>query len=566
MPHLVTSLFRSSTHSFNHSKGSEPKPEPKPSRSSTASCAATESPSSSSSSSIRRRRPSFISHRDRTSSLSLATTNPRSSADTIPPPPRASSKSKMSQDKQLQPHHNHHRLSFGLHLGRSHHPSPAPLPATLEWDIETPPVMLHGRPDDSTGALVSGLVKLDIKADVLEIASCNAALSVRVVQKRPYQTHCKECEGQITELKSWRFLPANLAMQRGSHAFPFSALIDGHLPATMDSAIGSISYEFMATATTTSNQSIKMQKTIPVRRTIPETGQDHHSVRVFPPTNIAANVYYPSVIHPGHENILRLHMNGLSRIMTENVKHPQVEYWKLRKLSWRLDETAKMVAPACEKHCPRASNGVPARKGMQRSDTHAIGFAEMAEGWKAVYTPHDSEMEIDLKYTAQVPRRGGQRPVCDLKANDGTEITHSLVLEMVVVQEVAPVGQPNHCQPTGTARILRMHFNTILTEESAEGEVSWDCEAPPIYEDVPPSPPAYPTEDAPAYGLGASSGSSGSGSSDPYLDALVLIRQESMARSGPDGLPDTFDSGSASGSTGILEARSSSEGRTPSFP
>ena len=35
-----------------------------------------------------------------------------------------------------------------------------------------------------------------------------------------------------------------------------------------------------------------------------------------------------------------------------------------------------------------------------------------------------------------------------------------------------------------------MHFSSILTERGGIG-ISWDNEAPPIYQDVPESPPAY---------------------------------------------------------------------------
>ena len=44
-----------------------------------------------------------------------------------------------------------------------------------------------------------------------------------------------------------------------------------------------------------------------------------------------------------------------------------------------------------------------------------------------------------------------------------------------------------------TVFILRMHFATVLTERGGIG-ISWDNEAPPIYQDVPPSPPAYSEE------------------------------------------------------------------------
>jgi arrestin-related trafficking adapter 1 len=79
---------------------------------------------------------------------------------------------------------------------------------------------------------------------------------------------------------------------------------------------------------------------------------------------------------------------------------------------------------------------------------------------------------------------------CDTKCRDGTEVTHQLMVEMVVSQEWAPVNKPGLVTHTGVGRILRMHFGTILTERPGIG-ISWDNEAPPIYQDVPPSPPAY---------------------------------------------------------------------------
>jgi len=72
-------------------------------------------------------------------------------------------------------------------------------------------------------------------------------------------------------------------------------------------------------------------------------------------------------------------------------------------------------------------------------------------------------------------------------------VTHQLVVEMVVSQEWAPVNKPSLVTHTGVGRILRMHFGTILTERAGIG-ISWDNEAPPIYQDVPPSPPAYSQE------------------------------------------------------------------------
>lgn len=80
-------------------------------------------------------------------------------------------------------------------------------------------------------------------------------------------------------------------------------------------------------------------------------------------------------------------------------------------------------------------------------------------------------------------------------------VSHILVVEMVVTEEIAPINRPTHITPTGAARVLRMHFNIILTERGGLG-ISWDEEQPPLYENVPASPPGYKTgqlEDLPEY-------------------------------------------------------------------
>jgi len=85
---------------------------------------------------------------------------------------------------------------------------------------------------------------------------------------------------------------------------------------------------------------------------------------------------------------------------------------------------------------------------------------------------------------------------CDVNAKDqpwGMSITHHLVLELVVVEESAPLKRPSQGTPTGAARILRSQFPLIITNRAGLG-VSWDEETPPLYQEVPPSPPSYRNE------------------------------------------------------------------------
>ncbi|KAI1636261.1 hypothetical protein F4809DRAFT_662712 [Biscogniauxia mediterranea] len=389
--------------------------------------------------------------------------------------------------KMPEPVKEKHRLSFpGLHLGgpKLHKDQSQNPHASLDWKIESPPAVMHGSTEESTGALVSGQLLLCVKEEVFEVESFDAKLEIHVMQKRPFNHHCQSCQHQRTELKTWSLLREPTTLSKRTHEFPFSVLLAGHLPATTDNSVMSIHYEFTAEVKPKTGPALKLSRTIDVRRSLPVPELPHHSVRIFPPTNITASVHFAQIIHPIGANQFTLRLEG---IVKHNVDAKSVEYWKLKRLSWKLEEHLSTVAPACDKHSPRdPDTGLPAKKGTPRSDSRTLAHADLHGGWKADYSPNGN-IEAEVEYQCAPSARAA----CDVKGSDGsTEITHQLVVEMVVVQEYAPLAHPTHITPTGVARILRMHFAVVLTERAGLG-VSWDNEAPPIYQDVPPSPPAY---------------------------------------------------------------------------
>ncbi|GAW19194.1 hypothetical protein ANO14919_086780 [Xylariales sp. No.14919] len=406
--------------------------------------------------------------------------------DHIPAPPVRLPESPKEKHKE------HHRLSFpGLHLvghktqkDLSQNPS-----ASLDWRIESAPAVMYNSPQESTGALISGQLQLRVKEETFEVENLEAKLEVRVTQKKPFNGHCQDCAVQKTELKSWSFLSEPTVLTQRTHEFPFSALLEGHLPASTDNHLLSIQYVFTAEARPRDGGlPLKMRRTIDVRRSLPVPGTPHHSVRIFPPTNITASVHYDAVVHPNATSTFTLRLDGIGK---HNSAARSVEYWKLKRLSWRLEEEVSTVAPACRKHAPRPTageNGSGAKKGVTRSDTRVISHADMHSGWKADYYSADGNVEAEIEY--QTGGSSSRSVSCDVRGHEGTEVSHRLVVEMVVAQEYVPLAHTRHVTPTGVARILRMNFGVIITDRAGLG-VSWDNEAPPIYQDVPPSPPSY---------------------------------------------------------------------------
>lgn len=423
----------------------------------------------------------------------------------------------------------HHRIS--LPFGKSnkdHHTTNV----SIDWSVESPPIVFHGSPSESTGALVSGQMFIDVKEDFVEIDNFGASLNIHTVHKRPYQNHCTDCGNKYTELESWQFLAHPTTLRRGRHPFPFSILLSGSLPATTETPLISIFYEFKADAYVSRSPSsstgtcapIRFEKTLMVKRSVPEPDFPHHSVRVFPPTNIKASAHYSSVIHPTGINKVTLKLDGL---MSHNEKAKTIEFWRLKKVTWRLEETIKTQAPACDRHgSVNASANESEKKTVSRNELRVLGEKHLHEGWKSDFTGNDGVVEYEFDYSVNLkPHSREAKYACDTKTTDGSEVTHSLLIELVVSKEYAPEGKPNLATQTGTGRILRMHYGVVLTEHPGMG-VSWDNEAPPVYEDVPPSPPGYPAQEPPI-----------EYDSLLELDALRLSSAENTPRHSHEELP-----------------------------
>lgn len=373
-------------------------------------------------------------------------------------------------------------------------PSSSPSLA-IEWRIESPPIVFHGSPQNSTGALVSGQMFLNVKQDVIELDAFTAVLNLHVLQKRPFQNHCTDCQSQVSNLKSWTFAQKK-TLTRGKHAFPFSVLLPGHLPATTDTPLVAIGYDFHADAVYISDSPnttpLRFQRPFIVKRSQPEPDLPHHSIRVFPPTNIKASAHYMTVVHPIGINHVTLRLDGLH---SHNTKGKVIDIWKLKRLTWRLEETIKTIAPACDKHAQNVSavDSEAGRKGLPRKDLRVLGEKQIHDGWKSNYTNSDGSIEMEFDYAVNARRPHSKQPVgvaCDTRSGDGTEVTHSLLLELVMSKEYAQEGKPSISAPTGTGRILRMHYAVTMTDHAGLG-VSWDEETPPVYQDVPGAPPGY---------------------------------------------------------------------------
>jgi hypothetical protein len=171
------------------------------------------------------------------------------------------------------------------------------MPIVLTFKIESPPTVLYGNHNESTGAILSGLFTLQVQTvekyalDSVHIAICQVLHS-----KKPT---CAACQNHITELARWNVLTTAAALPNGSHGYPFSHLLPGSLPATCKNGMFSVEYYLEAVAVP-QNKDVKpftVRRPLKIQRSIIMT-QDRTSVRVFPPTSLHATLQLPPVVYP----------------------------------------------------------------------------------------------------------------------------------------------------------------------------------------------------------------------------------------------------------------------------
>ncbi|GMM32677.1 Ldb19 protein [Saccharomycopsis crataegensis] len=289
-------------------------------------------------------------------------------------------------------------------------------PYSLSIAIESPPVVLYGPPNESTGYLLSGLLYLDIPfptnghLDLHPTLSANSAMAVparhasstTLLTRSPAITpvasnlslnhsqssspslspsdpkqllksvslslnqiitygkpflppsntlaNCSECKTKVTTLKRWDVLTQPALFPPGKQAFPFSHILPGNLPPTC--AVGSsgaftIRYELVAQSHGIYESSkskkqksceIKVKMPIRVSRSIIK-GLEKNSLRIFPPSNVTVAASIPNVVHPKSDFVVELKFEGL----VDGNKR-----WRLRRLQWRIEETAQIKANSCD--------------------------------------------------------------------------------------------------------------------------------------------------------------------------------------------------------------------------
>ncbi len=163
----------------------------------------------------------------------------------------------------------------------------------------------------------------------------------------------------------------------------------------MKGSLSSIEYVLRATISPKGVEPIKLSQVLDVKRAIHPADQPRHSIRIFPPTNLTANCELPAVIHPIGETTVSLRLDGCVK---RNLDLKSQHQWKLKRLTWRIDETQKTISPACPKHAAKLGNVDDEKRGIAHQDVRTIGSTEIKSGWKSDYSTPDGSIELEFPF------------------------------------------------------------------------------------------------------------------------------------------------------------------------
>lgn len=361
-------------------------------------------------------------------------------------------------------------------ISRSQSAQPQEVPDSpgvkLRLRVESPPLVMYGARAESTGALLTGIMDMDVSPSQMIIEKARLAVIQRVVHHTPTSTGGKSSHMTTETLAEWQVLQKPQLFTVATHGYPFSHLMPGSLPPTCSITLFSVSYYLRAEVHVSGRLTpVIQEQELHVKRSVINI-QDKTSVRVFPPTDLSLSLILPSAVFPKSSFTAEIRLEGL--ISDPQSTEPQ-KRWKPKKLTWRFFQTVKIVST-------KGGDEKPVE------DTQVIGEGTIKTGWKVDYS-HKGLCELIVPSFVGNAMDKAVQDVDD--PVNGLSVSHRLSVEMLLAEEIG-LKNSRSSSVTGSARVLRMQFSINVVDRPGLG-ISWDDEVPPVYADVPLSPPTYAT-------------------------------------------------------------------------
>lgn len=348
--------------------------------------------------------------------------------------------------------------------------------------LETPPAIMYGAPETSTGALISGICDVDLSSSggVDGVVSL-LDVSMSIVQEITYTlpaTVAKQFPSvhKRNVLATWDILQHPHILASKKFSYPFSHLLPGTLPPTTVTPLFKVEYFIYAAATTKDMKRSEYSLKMPIGRSVISVGEKT-SLRIFPPTDLSLSLVVPSAMFPHASVPAELRVEGLVSPPDEDAHkatHPKYKRWILKRITCRVDELVKVKWGNSEEE--------------EFEHKQTLSYSVHKTGWKTDFGLQKGHIEF---FTADFCPGALKRATKDLTDPiSGLSVSHQLVCELLIAEETLSDPKAAHGLLTGAARVLRMQFAFPVVDRPGLG-ISWDDEVPPVYADIPLSPPQY---------------------------------------------------------------------------
>ncbi|KAM0250827.1 hypothetical protein ACHAP5_002044 [Fusarium lateritium] len=360
-------------------------------------------------------------------------------------------------------------------------------PASLECHMDSTPSIVLNHNHSGDDSVISGFLLLHATEDGIQVDNLHAVVRIHVTFKKPFKKGCKSCKHQATELKRCQLITTATTLNHGIYSYPFTYRIPSHTAPTMDTSIVSFVYKFEAIASIR-RQSPRLQpseiitsgRTLQVARSIPVPNTRSISNRIYQADGIEVSCSFNSVMSPTGNSKAMLTMSGLRSCPGSG---EDVQFWRVCRGTWILEETIRTTAMACTEH----AQGSGVETSTIRKKTKALGESSFYDGW----TTDDQAGTLSMEFPFSTRRRSTKYTQDTGDCGD-TSITHALVLELQLMKEIYPKGKSDLSVRTGVGRILRSEHCVVFSDHVRLSD-SADVyeESLPCYHDLWPRPPIY---------------------------------------------------------------------------
>lgn len=345
--------------------------------------------------------------------------------------------------------------------------------------LETPPAIMYGSPQESVGALISGICDVDLTNcgdtdGAVDLREANMSIVQVIKTKVPPSIAKKLPHGseQRNVLAIWDILKHPHILASKNFAYPFSHLLPGTLPPSCRTPLFSVEYFIVAAATTKRMKKSEYKLPLKIGRSVMGI-TEKSSVRIFPPTTLSLSMILPTALFPNSNVNAEMRIEGLITDTTPGMTL-KFKRWQLKRINWRVDEIIKV------------------RWGEASDDEyeykHTLGFGFHKTGWKTDYSLQKGVIEFFSPDFCPGVLNKANKDLQDPVA--GLSVSHQLICELLIAEEVLSNPTSKQGVLSGSARVLRMQFGFPVVDRPGLG-ISWEDEVPPVYADVPLSPPQY---------------------------------------------------------------------------